>query len=142
MRIHACRNLLREYFRRGPIKDRRDPLRFFEIRSVFATERVFELMPRPMQLIGSARVRLAHSGKSLAHLVHASADPRQRVENRFSRRLVGGEMRLPFRSNAVKLPRPLLLHARVADVVQISERRINDSRDSDYRIRPTAPPAS
>src|ERR1700722_7725814 len=121
----ALRKLLREYFRSRPIEDCGDSLSFFEIRSMFAAERVFELMPRTMQLIASPRFRLPHSSKCLAHLIHASADPRQRIENRFSRRLVGGEMRLSFRSNAVKLPRPLLLHARVSNVMQISEGWIN-----------------
>ena len=119
------------------IENLRDSVRLVGIATPFAMQRVFEIMPRAMNFIGSAAVRLSHTGKCLADLLHPPSDPREGVENRLGVRSVGSQMRLAFSGNAVELSRALLFHARVPDLVEISQRWINHARTGN--IEPARP---
>jgi hypothetical protein len=120
--------LFSQYLGCSLIKNFGNPLRFLGIAPVFAAQRVLQSVARTMHFIGSTSVRIAHAGKCFAYLLHSSSNSRQSIENRFGVRAVCFQMGLALGRNAVELPRTLLLHAGVTDLMQVSQRGINHTR--------------
>ena len=75
----------------------------------------------------TARLELPQTSpaRCFAHLIHSSANARQSFENHFGVRAVCFQIGLALRRNAVELPSPLLLHAGMTDLMQLSQRGIN-----------------
>src|ERR1700683_1960027 len=122
-RSRPDRALCAEDLGSGAIENLGDALGFFRVARAFAPQRILEVMASAVNLVGG--VRIANAGECLPDIVHPASDPRQGVQNRIGGGSVGGEMGLPLRRDPIELARAFLLHARMADLVKIGERRID-----------------
>jgi high affinity Mn2+ porin len=114
-----------ENFVGGAIENLGDATRLFGVATALPIKRVLKRMTGSMKLVGCTAVEIADAPKGLTHVIHATANAGQRVQNGIGCGAMGAEMGSAFRCYVIELSRAFLLAPRITDLFKKRQCRID-----------------